>query len=191
MGSFWSFMVVWQKQVNIDVLKSKNVLLLISDLEISQIQLSYLEQIYDNTRSTKAGSDQYEFLWLPIVDKWVGWNDIIQKNFEALRLRFQKTCYIVDNPRLIEPSVNKFIREKWNFSNKPILVVLDPEGRVVSPNAIHMMWIWGTNAFPFTSLKEEALWRQPIWGLQLLVDDPTILEWVSTHYPLVKNIVKS
>lgn len=189
MGSFWSFMVVWQKQVNIDVLKSKNVLLLISDLEISQ--LSYLEQIYDNTRSTNAGSDQYEFLWLPILDKCVWWNEIVRYNFETLTLQFlQKACYIVHEPSLIEPSVNKFIREKWNFSNKPILVVLDPQGKVVSPNAIHMMWIWGTNAFPFTSLREEALWRQQIWGLQLLVDDPTILEWVSTHYPHVKKYSK-
>jgi hypothetical protein len=70
----------------------------------------------------------------------------------------------------------------WHFRNKPILVVLDPQGKVVSPNALHMMWIWGSNAFPFTSLREESLWREETWRLELLVDgiDPVILNWVSS-----------
>ncbi|CAL5368385.1 unnamed protein product [Camellia sinensis] len=49
-----------------------------------------------------------------------------------------------------------------------------------NPNAIHMMWIWGSNAFPFTSAREEALWREETWKIELLVNgiDQTILNWV-------------
>ncbi|MFS7956341.1 putative sieve element occlusion [Helianthus anomalus] len=44
-----------------------------------------------------------------------------------------------------------------------------------------MMWIWGSTAFPFTTAREEALWRDETWRLELLVSgmDPTILNWVS------------
>ncbi|KAK7827954.1 protein sieve element occlusion b [Quercus suber] len=31
-----------------------------------------------------------------------------------------------------------------------------------------MMWIWGSHAFPFTTLREEALWREEAWRLELL-----------------------
>ena len=43
-------------------------------------------------------------------------------------------------PRLHEYSPKKKKKkEVWHFRNKPILVVLDPQGKAVSPNAIHMM----------------------------------------------------
>ncbi|KAI7741937.1 hypothetical protein M8C21_024316 [Ambrosia artemisiifolia] len=43
-----------------------------------------------------------------------------------------------------------------------------------------MMWIWGSIAFPFTIAREEALWKDETWRLELLVSgmDPTILNWV-------------
>ncbi|PPS11279.1 hypothetical protein GOBAR_AA09369 [Gossypium barbadense] len=80
----------------------------------------------------------------------------------------------------IKKPVIRFIQVVWHFRTKPILVVLDPQGKVVSPNVIHMMWIWGNTAFPFTSLREEALWREETWRLDLLVDgiDPTVLNWI-------------
>ncbi|RVW20647.1 Protein SIEVE ELEMENT OCCLUSION B [Vitis vinifera] len=143
-----------KRRVHIDVLRRKNVLLLISDLDISQDELSILEQIYNESRvhATRMES-QYE-----ATMPW----------------------FSVHSPTLIDKAVIRFIKEVWHFRNKPILVVLDPQGKVVSPNAIHMMWIWGSNAFPFTSLREEALWKEETWKLELLVDgiDPTILNWI-------------
>ncbi|KAJ6302280.1 hypothetical protein OIU77_016379 [Salix suchowensis] len=88
--------------------------------------------------------------------------------------------FTVYHPSLIEKPVIKFIKEVWHFRSRPILVVLDPQGKLVCPNALHMMWIWGSNAFPFTSLREESLWRDETWRLELLVDDidPMILNWI-------------
>lgn len=44
-----------------------------------------------------------------------------------------------------------------------------------------MVWIWGNLAYPFTSIKEEALWKSETWRLELLVDgiDPDMLDWVA------------
>ena len=154
-------------------------MLLISGLSISQDELSILEQIYNESRvSGNRMENQYEIVWIPVVDPSVVWTDAMQNRFETLQTTM--TWYSVYTPKLIEKAVIRFIKEIWHFRNKPILVVLDPQGKVVSPNAIHMMWIWGSTAFPFTSLREEALWREETWRLELLVDgiDPTILNWV-------------
>lgn len=168
-----------KRRVNIDVLRRKNVLLLISSLDISHDELSILEQIYNESRlhATRMES-QYEIVWIPIVDRSVPWTDPMQKQFESLQSTMP--WYTVQYPTLIDQAVIKFIKEEWHFRNRPILVVLDQQGRILCPNAIHMMWIWGSNAFPFTSLREEALWKEETWKLELLVDgiDPTILNWI-------------
>ncbi|TXG49923.1 hypothetical protein EZV62_025798 [Acer yangbiense] len=178
-----------KKRVNIDVLRRKNVLLLISDLNISHDELSILEQIYTESRQHTTGqkrfeniqspASQYEVVWIPVVDRSIPWDETMQNRFE--NIQYQMPWYTVHHPTLIEKAVIRFTKEVWHFRNKPILVVLDPQGKVVSPNAIHMMWIWGSNAFPFTSLKEEALWKEETWRLELLIDgiDPELLKWAA------------
>ncbi|XP_056169900.1 protein SIEVE ELEMENT OCCLUSION B-like isoform X3 [Syzygium oleosum] len=169
-----------KKRVSIEVLRRRNVLLLISGLDISQEELSILEQIHSESKlhATRQEMHQYELVWIPVVDRSVQWTDPTQKHFEALKSTMP--WYTVNHPSLIHKAVIRLIKEKWHFRNKPILVVLDPQGRVVCPNAIHMMWIWGSNAFPFTTLREEALWKEETWRLELLVDgiDQTILNWI-------------
>ncbi|XWS40660.1 hypothetical protein CRYUN_Cryun17cG0014600 [Craigia yunnanensis] len=169
-----------KRQVGLDVLRRKNVLLLISSLEFSSDELGILEQIYSESRvnATRLES-QYEVVWIPIVDRSiVPLTDEMRTKFENLQSTMP--WYSVEDPLLIEKPVIRFIKEVWHFRTKPILVVLDRQGKVVSPNAIHMMWIWGSNAFPFTSLREEALWREETWRLDLLIDgiDPMILNWI-------------
>ncbi|CAN1153692.1 Protein SIEVE ELEMENT OCCLUSION B [Linum perenne] len=168
-----------KRKVSLEVLRRKNVLLLISDLNISQDELSILEQIYSESRlhMTRMES-QYEVIWIPVMDTSIQWTEAMHKQYENLQSTMP--WYTVSHPSLIEKAVIRFIREKWHFRNKAILVVLDPQGRVLSPNAIHMMWIWGSNAFPFTSSREESLWRDETLKLELLVNgiDPMILNWV-------------
>ncbi|KAI5604648.1 hypothetical protein BDE02_01G303000 [Populus trichocarpa] len=167
-----------KKRVHLDVLRRKNVLLLISGLDMSNDELSILEQIYNESRHHEARLDsQYEVVWVPIVDRSVQ-SDAMKEKFESMQSSMP--WFTVYHPSLIEKAVIRFIKEVWHFRNKPILVVLDPQGKVVCPNALHMMWIWGSSAFPFTSLREESLWRDETWRLELLVDgiDPVILNWI-------------
>ncbi|KAL3611996.1 hypothetical protein D5086_003016 [Populus alba] len=168
-----------KKRVHLDVLRRKNVLLLISGLDMSNDELSILEQIYNESRPHEARLDsQYEVVWVPIVDGSVQSDPILKEKFESMQSSMP--WFTVYHPSLIEKAVIRFIKEVWHFRNKPILVVLDPQGKVVCPNALHMMWIWGSSAFPFTSLREESLWRDETWRLELLVDgiDPVILNWI-------------
>ncbi|KDP46373.1 hypothetical protein JCGZ_10213 [Jatropha curcas] len=168
-----------KRRVNVDVLRRKNVLLLISGLDISHDELSILEQIYNESRihATRLES-QYEVVWVPVVDRTVPYTDAMHKQFESLQTVMP--WYTVYHPTLIEKVVIRFIKEVWHFRRRPILVVLDPQGKVVCPNALHMMWIWASNAFPFTSYREESLWKEETWRLELLIDgiDPTILNWI-------------
>ncbi|GKB56741.1 sieve element occlusion B-like protein [Tanacetum coccineum] len=171
-----------KKLVGIDVLKKKTVLLLISDLDLPPEELSVLDQKYREARHnpTRAES-QYEVVWLPVVPnhKTTPWTNEDQIKFEALRNTMP--WYSVSQLSLLEPAVIKYIKEVWHFKDKLLLVVMDPQGRIVNTNAFHMMLIWGIKAFPFTSQREEALWREETWRMELLVDsvEPMIFNWIS------------
>ncbi|GMH01541.1 hypothetical protein Nepgr_003380 [Nepenthes gracilis] len=169
-----------KKTVSIEVLRRKNVLLLISDLELSHEELSILDQMYQESRQypTRAES-QYEVVWLPVDS--TPWNETKQKQFEYLQSMM--LWYSVPHPSLLDRAVIRYIKEVWHFNQKPLLVVLDTLGRVVNPNAIHMMWIWGSQAFPFTSAREEALWKEETWRIELLADtiEPLIFTWIQQN----------
>ncbi|XP_031118519.1 protein SIEVE ELEMENT OCCLUSION B-like [Ipomoea triloba] len=68
--------------------------------------------------------------------------------------------YMVDDPPSVDPTVIRVLKEKFliNFQEgPPIVVAVGPSGRVVHPNALPMIWTWGSKAFPLTSQNEESL----------------------------------
>jgi len=164
------------------VLRKKTVLLLISDLDIAIEDIEYLHLIYKDPNA-KHGS-QLEIVWLPIVEinpRSDAWDMTHQQKFEELQSIMP--WYTVHHPSIIEPAVIKYIREVWHFSKRVIIVALDPQGKLASPNALHMIRIWGSLAFPFTKEREEALWKEESWKLSLIIDgldDGTISKWVQT-----------
>ena len=136
-----------------------------------------LEQIYRDCINNKSRAESdYEVVWMPIVES--PWTDEKQKKFE--RLLGMMPWYSVAHPSMIESAVVEYIRQVWKFVKKPLLVVLDPRGKVVNTNAFHMMWIWGNLAHPFTSAREDSLWKEETWRLELLVDsvEPQVFQWV-------------
>lgn len=159
------------------------MLLYITDLHhISDQELVIFEQMYQESRqdSTRLES-QYELVWIPVVEKGTAWAETKQK-FE--RLQSMMPWYSVYEPSLLEAATIRYIKEVWLFNTKPMLVVLDPQGKLVNLNAVHMMWIWGSMAYPFSSLREEALWKEETWGLALLADtiDPLLFDWVRARF---------
>ncbi|KAF5476669.1 hypothetical protein F2P56_003384 [Juglans regia] len=166
-----------QKKVNIEVLQRKHVLLLISDLDIPHDEITILGHMYLDPQRKTDHQMQYEVVWLPVVDRLSPHKDQEKvKKFQELQSKMP--WYTVTDPWTIEPAVIKYIKEVWRFSKRSILVSLDPQGRVVSINALHMMWIWGSLATPFSIEKEEALWKSEYWGITLLIDgiDPKVIE---------------
>lgn len=87
----------------------------------------------------------------------------------------------------------RYIKEEWRFNKKPMLVVLDAQGRVANPNALHMIFIWGSLAFPFTSTREEELWKAETWRMELLADaiDATLFNWVCLYKLFIINALGS
>lgn len=170
-----------KRRVSIDVLRKKNVLLFISDIDLSHDpELYILDQMYTESRQHPTRPEsQYEIVWLPVGDRSTPWNETKQKQFESLQSMM--TWHSVHHPSMIDPAVIKYIKEVWHFNKKPLLVALDPQGRVVNTNAIHMMWIWGYLAFPFTTAREDALWKEESWRIELLADsiEPQIFTWIS------------
>ncbi|KAB2088594.1 hypothetical protein ES319_A03G009100v1 [Gossypium barbadense] len=161
-------------KVSINVLRRKHVLLLISDLDISQEEIRVLEVVY---KERVSSGRNYEIIWLPIVDK-TAWNDGCQK---ISSLQSIMSWYTVSHQFSIKPAVIKYIREVWGFVKKPIAVTLNPQGKVLCPNALNMMWMWGNSAFPFSSEKEESIWQARAWTFELLVGrlEPNLSSWVS------------
>ena len=112
-----------------------------------------LNHIYNESRGRPEFP--YEIVWLPIVDKSAPWTEADQEKFNELQSMMP--WYSLHHPKLLEPAVVRYIKEVWKFAKKMILVVLDPQGKVACPNALHMILIWGNAAYPFTATKEEAL----------------------------------
>ncbi|XP_065006599.1 protein SIEVE ELEMENT OCCLUSION B-like isoform X1 [Musa acuminata AAA Group] len=166
-----------KRRVSVDVLRRKIVMLFISDLDISHEELLVLIQIYNDTYQGKLDRP-YEVVWLPVIDRHAPWTNAKEETYN--RLASTMPWYSLHHPSLLEPAAVKYIRNEWHFDKRPLMVVLDPQGKVVCPNALHMMWIWGSLAFPFTSNRELALWKEETWRLEFMVDDidPDMLAWV-------------
>ncbi|KAK8529348.1 hypothetical protein V6N12_060131 [Hibiscus sabdariffa] len=166
-----------KRRVTVELLRRKSVMLLISDLEIPDKEVLILEQIYNDSRGQTRVESQYDVIWIPIVDRSTPFDDTKRKQFESIQATMP--WYSVVHPSMIQPAVIRYIKEVWGFSKKPLLVVLDPQGKVVNHNAMHMMFIWGSLAYPFTKLREEALWKDETWRIELLADsiDPNIINW--------------
>ncbi|KAI8031421.1 Protein SIEVE ELEMENT OCCLUSION B [Camellia lanceoleosa] len=164
-------------KVNIEVLRAKHVLLLISNLEFSNDELGILERIY-----TQSKQHQYEIVWVLIIhqdDNYsIGWSDMELKLFEQFRGKM--TWYSVEDPSLIQRAMVRYTREVWHFGKNPILVVVDPKGKVTCPNALHRKWIWGSNTFPFSS-GDDDLWNKQLWNLEFVVADidQNITSWIT------------
>ncbi|BFG16278.1 hypothetical protein CerSpe_025530 [Prunus speciosa] len=169
-----------KKRVDIDVLKRKVVILFISDLDVlHESEYMIVQQMHMEKRQNLSRPEsQYEIVWVPITDEWT---EAKYQQFESLKANMD--WYTVSHPSVVSPIVVRYIRDqrKWNFVKKPLLVVMDPQGQIVHKNAVHMMCIWGSIAYPFTSNKERLLWDDESWRIELLADsiDPNLFTWIT------------
>ncbi|KAL9677864.1 hypothetical protein QQ045_015700 [Rhodiola kirilowii] len=107
-----------------------------------------------NKYMTSLDEAHCEFIWLPIHSgPW-----ITSSEEQYTKLLETMPWYTVHHPTFLTEKTKKFIRDVWMFHRKPIAVVLNEKGNVVCPNAMHMMYIWGARAFPFTRMRERTLW---------------------------------
>ena len=110
------------------MLKRKHVYLLISSLDITEEEISVFQTVYDSIKT----SDQYEIVWIPIVEEWTVEYD---NKFEDFKCKMP--WYAVQHSRTI--------------ASLYMVVVLSPQGKVQHSNAFHLIQAHGKRAFPFTS----------------------------------------
>ena len=153
-------------------MKSKVVALFITDInsditcgaECAILQQLYLEKWHNRTRN----GSEYKVVWFPIKFN----NNWTVGDFELFKkLRHQMEWHSVNNPSNVDLKVIRFIKEKLEFFEKPLVVVMDARGKIVNKNGIYMMCIWGSLAYPFTTAKEKSLWKKMKWSVDLLVDN--------------------
>jgi len=95
------------KQASIEVLKRKHVLLLISDLDISEDEILILSHMTEKSR--RPAEAQYEVIWLPILDRLTN-----EKNTAKFKhLQSMMPWYTVLDPWIIEPAVIKYINSSF------------------------------------------------------------------------------
>ncbi|KAF8016417.1 hypothetical protein BT93_H1814 [Corymbia citriodora subsp. variegata] len=156
--------------VKVEELKNKSVMLLISDLNLSNDDLATLTSIYN---ASTFKSDNYEIMWIPIMEAH---DEVMQKQFLDMRSRMQwYTC-----ESMVSKTAAKFIQKKWQFTQQTKVVVLNQQGKVVNMDSMMMIRLWGWKAFPFTELRGHELWNtQGINWFELVVD--------KTIYPFIEH----
>ncbi|KAL2898708.1 Protein SIEVE ELEMENT OCCLUSION B [Bienertia sinuspersici] len=168
------------KRVHFSELEGIYVLLFISSLDISQ-----KHHIFDIIYGELQQKIPYKVIWIPITKFWEEDNkdekESMSQKFKNLRTFMP--WYSFDHISMVNKATIKFITDDWNFDHEPIIVVLDPQGKVINKNVLPTMLIWGNKAFPFTSSKEETLLDQQSWRLELLFDsnlriDSKIFDWI-------------
>ncbi|KAH7515633.1 protein SIEVE ELEMENT OCCLUSION B [Ziziphus jujuba] len=169
-----------KRRVGIEELRRKVVVLFITGLEIPQEDYTIIHQMYQEKRTYPLKNEsQYEMVWVPLEESWT---QLMLDRFE--RSKEEMDWLSVYHPSVVSPVVARYIRhpEKWRFNKKPIFVVLDTQGRVVHKNAMHMMCIWGSVAYPFSETKEKLLWEEETWKMDLLADaiDPRLTSWIQS-----------
>lgn len=154
----------------------------VSRPELSSIDqlVLLIQQMYDDPYRTEL-QGSFDIIWLPIsssTDTSI-WS---QAEMDAFCFLANSLPWLsVRHPWRISPTVIKFVKEECKFKGgEPIMVVIDPGGRVTNINGLDMMLIWGIRSYPFSNEKERELWKVEKWSMQLLLGriDPQVMTWV-------------
>ncbi|XP_023547575.1 protein SIEVE ELEMENT OCCLUSION B-like isoform X2 [Cucurbita pepo subsp. pepo] len=163
-----------QKEVGVhESLSGKNVILLISGLDISEDDIKAIHNVYDEL---KTRGTNYEIVWIPIIPEPYHGDD--PKRYEYLRSTMK--WYSIQFTTRI--SGMRYIKEKWQFREDPLVVVLNPNSKVEFMNAIHLIRVWENEAIPFTQARTESLLKKH-WP------ESTLHKF--THQPRLPNLIKS
>ncbi|XP_022959050.1 protein SIEVE ELEMENT OCCLUSION B-like [Cucurbita moschata] len=150
-------------------LAGKNVVLVISELNISDDDMRALHQVYNELKR----DNKHEIVWIPIIPERFLEED--RRRYEYLRSTMK--WYSMQFSTRVAGM--RYIEEKWQLREDPLVVVLNPQSKVEFTNAIHLIRVWGTEAIPFTHNRTELLLRKhwPESTLVKFTHQPRLLSW--------------
>ncbi|KAF3781513.1 SIEVE ELEMENT OCCLUSION B protein [Nymphaea thermarum] len=169
------------KKVHVEVLRRKAVLLLFSDLQITVMEHLTILNALQQAHSNHGQQNMFEIVWVPIMEPV---NDLMNGENqlkEILQVAAEMPWLTAYPPPHPKSAFVKYVCKEWRFSKKAILVALDGQGKVTNPNALYMINIWGVHAYPFSTEREESLWRAESWRLHFVCKDidPVLSSWIS------------
>ncbi|PQQ09244.1 protein SIEVE ELEMENT OCCLUSION B-like [Prunus yedoensis var. nudiflora] len=125
-------------KVDVEVLKGKNLFLFFSSLDISNGDyIRLLNLVYDEVRN-RCLTYKFKIVWIPVVKKW---NEQAQNDF--VMLRSNMPWYTMS------PKLEGDMKNKSGYKGTPILVVMDPYGKVEITDAFPLIRDKGVQNFPF------------------------------------------
>ena len=156
-------------------LSGKNVILVISGLDISEDDIKAIHNVYDELKSRGTN---YEIVWIPIILESNHEDD--HKKYEYLRSTMK--WYSIQFTTKI--SGMRYLEEKWQLREDPLVVVLSPQSEVVFMNAIHLIRVWGTEAIDFKEDRAKFLLRKnwPDSTLVKFTHQPRLQSWVCINF---------
>ncbi|KAF8014422.1 hypothetical protein BT93_H0291 [Corymbia citriodora subsp. variegata] len=171
--------------VKFESFRNKSVLLIISDLKINEDDITTLGSIHADTKrfsglieeyGSKHGfvQDQtkketlYELVWVPVVDAKDDNEEELQK-FKSL----MPWAFRVD-PFKMNKWATTYIKEEWRFKRETKVVVLDSHAWVENTDAMPMLRIWGTDAYPYTETESTHPWTEPCNWVELVIKEPLV-----------------
>ncbi|KAK6134885.1 hypothetical protein DH2020_031369 [Rehmannia glutinosa] len=163
-------------QVRIEDLGNKMVLLYLSELKQScSLELSVLSEMY---LTTGQKPKEYEIVWIPVIEEKSLANPEKKKLFKEVQNTMPWLS--LRDLSLLDPAVVKYIKDDWQFQRRSMIKVVYQQGRLSkNHDAMHMVFIWGCLAEPFSRKKEKDLWEKENWSVDLLLNniETSAIEW--------------
>ncbi|KAL2323776.1 hypothetical protein Fmac_028155 [Flemingia macrophylla] len=152
-----------KETVSVEVLKEKHVLLFVSGLDRIEDEirlLNYIEERLVEDPNEKSGyrKEEFKIVWIPMEKVW----DDARR--EVLRTLMEGIRWYAVPVEYLQPLAGiRLIEEDLYFRNKPIVPVVNPQGVVVNPDALHILFEWGIDAFPFRKADADRLAHKWKW----------------------------
>ena len=165
-------------------LSGKNVILVISELNISNDDIEALHHVYERL---KTDHKTYEIVWIPIIPASYHAEDL--KRYEYLR-SIMKWHSI---PFTTKIAGMRYMEERWQLREDPLVVVLNSQSKVVFRNAIHLIRVWGNEAIDFTHDRSKSLLRRnwPDSTLVKFTHQPRLQNWVCMHFDIIYFVIST
>ncbi|KAF6176952.1 hypothetical protein GIB67_027752 [Kingdonia uniflora] len=144
-----------QAKLSVSELVNKVVVLLISKPDILPLE-GLLFLVQQTCNRLYQDEENYEVVWVPLASS-AAWTDSEIEVYDDLSTKLP--WFSVRQPWSLNSSVVSYIKQAWHFLKEPLMVTLDPYGKISSFNAIDMVLLWGAKAFPFSTLREGQLWE--------------------------------
>ncbi|CAJ1965066.1 unnamed protein product [Sphenostylis stenocarpa] len=149
--------------VKIEEFRKKHVLLFISGLEHNDEEIHLLKTIYEKLKEKPREVEGYKkedfrILWIPIVDEWT---EDRRKTLETKLQRTKFGWYVVKHFSF-ETGI-KLIKEVFNYSEKPVIPLISPEGKVENIDTKQIISMWSIDGFPFRTSDHTRLTQQWNW----------------------------